>query len=309
MKVIVVLPIDKVDPPGEFFGAEAVVDMSQRVEAAGFHGAAVTDHPCPTGRWLDAGGHHAQDPFVMLAFIGAATQRIRLQTGILVMPYRNPFITARSISSLDVMTGGRTIIGVGAGYLKGEYRAVGVDLEVRNDLTDEYLAAWKAAWAADDFSFKGTGYEAVGNRILPRPTQKPHPPIWVGGNSKRAIRRAVQYGDAWAPFHSPTGPVPKTARTVPIGGEADIAEGMAYMRAQMEVYGRKDLPAVVLDSMKAPTDDWNAQALIDQIAGLEQIGVSWVSVHMDGRTRAEWSDNLERYGAEVLSKVSVVEPA
>lgn len=309
MKVNVVLPSDHIEPAGEFLSGGAVAEIAALLERLGFHGAAVTDHPCPSGRWLEAGGHHAQDPFVMLAFVAAATKAIRLQTGILVLPYRNPFITARAVNTLDVMSGGRVIVGVGAGYLKAEYRALGVDFETRNDITDEYLAALKAAWGGDEFTFKGTGYEAVGNRILPRPAQRPYPPLWIGGNSKRAIRRAVRYGDAWSPFHSGAGPVSKTARTAAIVGQEDLAADIAYLRAEIEKAGRVEPLEIVLDSMKAPTETWNAQALVDQIAGLEALGVSWVTVHIQGRARGEWCENAERYAAEVLAKVAPPQPA
>ncbi len=152
-----------------------VLLIAALLERLGFEGACVTDHPCPAGRWLDAGGHYAQDPFVMLSFVAALTRKLRLHTGILVLPYRNPIITARAIATLDVFSGGRVTVGVGAGYLKGEYRALGVDFDRRNELMDEYVRAMKAAWTSDEFTFEGSGYQALGNRILPRPSQKPHP--------------------------------------------------------------------------------------------------------------------------------------
>src|SRR6202012_313545 len=136
--------------------------VSQAAERAGFYGGNVTDHPCPTGRRLDAGGPYSPDPFVMLSFVAAATKKLTLHTGILVLPYRNPFITARAVATLDVFSGGRVTLGVGAGYLKGEYKALGVDFERRNEIMDEYLQALKAAWTADEFTFQGTGYEALG---------------------------------------------------------------------------------------------------------------------------------------------------
>ena len=127
MKINVTLPFDQIENPAEFLQPEAVVEIARVAERAGFNGGNVTDHPCPTGRWLDAGGHYAQDPFVMLSFVAAATTKFKLHTGILVLPYRNPFITARSVATLDVFSRGRVSLGVGAGYLKGEYRALGVD--------------------------------------------------------------------------------------------------------------------------------------------------------------------------------------
>jgi alkanesulfonate monooxygenase SsuD/methylene tetrahydromethanopterin reductase-like flavin-dependent oxidoreductase (luciferase family) len=169
MKINVTLPFDQVDPPEEFLHPEAVVEVGATMERAGFSGCNVTDHPCPSGKWLDAGGHYAQDPFVMLSLVATATRTVRLQTGILVLPYRNPFITARAVATLDVFSGGRVTLGIGAGYLKGEYFALGVDFERRNEIVDEYIGALKAAWTQDEFSYKGTGYEARGSRILPRP--------------------------------------------------------------------------------------------------------------------------------------------
>src|SRR5207245_8055946 len=126
-----------------------------------------------------------------------ATRRLKLLTGILVLPYRNPFLTARAVSSLDVFSGGRVILGVAAGYLRSEFNALGVDFERRNELTDEYLAALKAAWGAEEFNFEGSGYKAARARILPHPVQSPHPQIWVGGNSPRAIRREGEVGEGW----------------------------------------------------------------------------------------------------------------
>src|SRR5579862_3147147 len=215
MKININLPFDRIESGEEFLSPEAVVEVSQTAERLGFHAVCDTDHPVPTGRWLDAGGHYAQDPFVILTYVAAATRTLRLQTGILVLPYRNPFITARAVATLDLLSGGRVTLGIGAGYLKAEYKALGVDFERRNDIMDEYLKAMKAAWTADEFTFEGAGYQALGNRILPRPVQKPHPPLIIGGNSRRAIRRAVELGDAWGPFFT-KGALSTTSRTIPM---------------------------------------------------------------------------------------------
>jgi len=304
MKIAAVLPIDRITPPGEFFSSRAVTDMAKSLEDSGFHGCVVTDHPTPTGRWLDAGGHHAQDPFALLAFVAATTRRIMLQTGILVLPYRNPFLTVRSVNTLDALSDGRVILGLGAGYMKGEYKALGADFDNRNDVMDEYLAAMKAAWSGEEFSFKGTGYEALGNRILPLPLQRPHPPLWLGGNSKRAARRAAAFGEAWCPFHTVSSEaVVATARTARMDGGEDLIAGIAYLKEQSAALGRATPPAVVLDSMKAPTAEWNAQALVDQIGVLADMGVSAVTAHIDGADRAEWCENARRYGEEVVARV------
>jgi probable F420-dependent oxidoreductase len=302
MKVNVTLPFDNIDTPEEFLNPEAVTEIGAVLERAGFNGGNVTDHPCPTGRWLDGGGHHAQDPFVVLSLLAATTKKLRLQTGILVLPYRNPFITARAVATLDVFSGGRVTLGVGAGYMKGEYHALGVDFERRNDIFDEYINALKAAWGGEEFSFQGTGYEARGNRILPRPVQKPHPPLLIGGNSHRAIRRAVESGDAWYPFFT-AGPLSTTARTAAMGGENDLLEGMAYLKEHCAKVGREQPPEIILSSLTSPGEKLNPEALIERIGRYRELGITGVAVHIEGRTRTEWCDNAERCGAEVLAKL------
>jgi probable F420-dependent oxidoreductase len=302
MKINVTLPFDNIQNPQEFLTLEAVTQIGAVLERAGFDGGNVTDHPCPTGRWLDSGGHHAQDPFVVLSLLAAVTTKLRLQTGILVLPYRNPFITARAVATLDVFSGGRVTLGLGAGYLKGEYYALGVDFERRNDIEDEYIKALKAAWGGEEFSFKGTGYEARGSRILPRPVQKPHPPLLIGGNSHRAIRRAVELGDAWYPFFT-AGPVSTTARTTAMTSEADLLEGMRYLREHCATVGREQPPEVILSSLTSPGEKLHPDALIERIGRYKELGITGCALHIDGKTRAEWCDNAERCGAQVLAKL------
>jgi probable F420-dependent oxidoreductase len=295
------LPFDQTADPEQFLSMQAVAQVGAAIERAGFHAGCVTDHPCPTGRWLDAGGHHAQDPFVMLALLGSATTKVRLQTGILVLPYRNPFITARSIATLDVFSGGRVTIGCGAGYLKGEYRALGVDFARRNEIMDEYLRALKASLSGEEFTFEGTGYEALGNRVLPGPLQKPHPPFLVGGNSPRAIRRAVELGDAWNPFFT-SGAGTTTARTVELASSEDLARSIAYMREYCEQSGRATAPQVILGGINRPGETLSAQQLIDRVGEFRDLGVSGAGLSVSGATRNEWCDNAERMGAEVIKK-------
>jgi probable F420-dependent oxidoreductase len=297
MKINVTLPFDNIANPEEFLHPQAVTQIGSVLERAGFNGGNVTDHPCPTGRWLDGGGHFAQDPFVILSLLAQATTRLRLQTGILVLPYRNPFITARAVATLDVFSGGRVTLGLGAGYF-----ALGVDFERRNEIVDEYIKAMKAAWTADEFSFKGTGYEARGSRILPRPVQKPHPPLLIGGNSHRAIRRAVELGDAWYPFFT-AGPLNATARTATMTGENDVVEGIRYLREYCATFGRERPPEVILSSLTSPGEKLNPPALIERISRYQEMGITGAALHVDGKTRAEWCDNVERVGAEVLAKL------
>jgi probable F420-dependent oxidoreductase len=302
MKINISFPFDRIQQPAQFLSAEAISEIARVSERLGFDAGCDTDHPVPTGRWLDAGGHHAQDPFVILTYVAAATTRLRLQTGILVLPYRNPFITARAVATLDHLSGGRVTLGLGAGYLKGEYKALGVDFDRRNEIMDEYIKAMKAAWTADEFTFEGTGYQALGNRILPRPAQRPHPPLLVGGNSKRAIRRAAELGDGWNPFIN-SATVSATTRTATMADEMDLADGIKYLYEHCDKIGRKERPQIVLGAVNHPGETWNAPALLEKIGKLRELGVTTVGATIDGTTRTQWIDNAERYGAQIIAKV------
>jgi probable F420-dependent oxidoreductase len=303
MKINIPLPFDRSADAGEFFTLTGVAKVGAAIEKAGFHSACVTDHPVPTGRWIDSGGHYAQDPFVMLSLVASATKTVKLQTGILVLPYRNPFIVARSMSTLDVYSGGRVLLGVGAGYLKGEYRALGVDFDSRNDLMDEYLRALKAAFSGEEFTFEGTGYTAFGNRVLPQPLQKPHPPFLIGGNAPRAIRRAVELGDAWYPFFT-DGLSTATTRTFDMTGEEDLRKGIDYMTAHCEKVGRETPPEIVLGGLNKPGQKVTYQELVDLAGAYGEMGVVAAGVSVAGETVDEWCDNALRMGEEVIAKVS-----
>ncbi len=302
MKINVSMPFDDTDLAEEFITPEAVVEIAQLVERLGFNGANVTDHPCPTARWRDSGGHDAQDPFVMLSFIAAATKTLRLQTGILVLPYRNPFIAARSASTLDVFSNGRVTLGVGAGYLKGEYFALGVDFDKRNELMDEYILAMKAAWSGEEFNFEGTGYSARGNRVRPKPVQNPHPPIYIGGNSKRALRRAVELADGWNPFFT-GGLSTNTTRTQAFNGEVDLVEGINYMKEHCEKVGREKMPDVFMASILQSGAESSPQAIIDAIGRYRELGVCGVGTGFLAESRAEWCDKATAFAEDVIAKI------
>ena len=293
MKVSIILPVDHVQYGNEFIGQDAVIELAGAVEAAGFDACAVTDHPVPSAAWLDSGGHYAQDPFVMLAMIAAVTRRIRLQTFLLVLPYRNPFIMARSVASLDASSGGRVILAVGAGYLKGEFHALGADFARRNEACDEAIDAMVTAWTNDEFSFEGTGYSARSHRILPRPLQQPHPPIWVGGNSKQAIRRAVDKCQGWVPFYAP-GAAAKNNRTAEMSGVEDYKARLDYLRDYARDAGRPVPQDLVAPTFTAWREDSDNQGFRDDLARCADMGANWAVVTAPGTTRKAWIDNANR---------------
>src|SRR5436305_1063503 len=194
MQLSLGLPVHRVDAVDEFVSGAAVAEISRAAEASGFAAVFVTDHPAPPARWVRGGGHVTTDPLVTLGFVAAATSTLRLQTNLFVPAYRHPLVDAKAVATLDLLSGGRLILGVGAGYLEPEFAALDADFEHRNDVLDDALRTMQAAWSRDDVD---------GVATTPAPAQRSGPPVWIGGNSKRAIRRAVELGRGWVPMPSP----------------------------------------------------------------------------------------------------------
>ncbi|MXZ54196.1 MAG: LLM class F420-dependent oxidoreductase, partial [Acidimicrobiaceae bacterium] len=203
MKFSVTYPLAAGRCSAEFATRQGLVEFARAAEAAGFDGIGFTDHPAPTRRWMAAGGHDALDPFAALAFTAAVTERVQLIPNVVVLPYRNPFLVAKSAATIDAMSDGRFVLAVGTGYLKGEYRALGVDFEERNDLFDEAIEVMRGVWTNDDFSYEGRNFTARGQTANPKP-ERPIP-IWIGGNSRLSRRRVATVADGWVPFPAPRG--------------------------------------------------------------------------------------------------------
>ncbi len=195
---------------GPLAGPEALARLARRAEALGFDSVWVADHlvaPAdsdsiyPFDRRAQPGPARLDglvefyEPLITLAYVAAVTQHIRLGVSVYVVPYRNPVVTAKLVATLDALSGGRVIFGVGVGWLREEFRALGADPSRRGRVTDEYLEICRRLWRDDVASFSGTHYELPPVRSGPKPVQRPWPPIWVGGNSTAALARAVALGD------------------------------------------------------------------------------------------------------------------
>lgn len=294
MRYSVQLPTHRVDTPEEFLTASALSEMARCAESAGFDACFVTEHPFPSDKWLAGGGHHALDPFVALSFAAAATQRIRLQTHILVAAYRNPFLTAKAAASLDRVSGGRLILGLGAGYLKGEFAALGADFERRNESMDETIAALRAAWTRSGVHFEGLGYRALGNSMLPRPAQRGGPPIWVGGNSRRAIRRAVESAEGWVPFPNPSA-VAAHQRTAALDTPDDLRERIDYARAHAQRVGRSaplEICCAPFGATLLAQQAYDADRLRAESEALARLGVTWLALTLPDAPRERWCEQV-----------------
>jgi len=303
MKAALVLHTDRVDRGAEFVSADGIAASARAAETAGFDAVAVTDHPFPEDAWMRSGGHHALDPFVALSFAASATTHVRLLTYILVLPYRNPFLTAKAVASLDVLSGGRLILGTAVGYLAAEFRALGVDFAERNALADEAIRAMKAAWTQSGVHFEGKHFTANGHTALPRPAQQPHPPIWVGGNSRNAMRRAVTHGDGWMPIYNPTPDLARRRHTAVIASEADLAARVAEVKAMAADAGRTtpfDVSFTVLGLRTYGTPDFDRAGFLAHVAKLRAAGVTYLTVNLPATTRAEHVDRIARFGDDLM---------
>ncbi len=299
------IPTDQVTRGAELLGASAIGELARALEDAGFDAGYMTEHPFPPDSWLRAGGHHALDPFVALAVAAAATQRLRLHTNVLVLPYRNPFLTAKAVATLDVVSGGRLILGVAAGYLEGEFHALGADFERRNPVSDDALLAMKRAWAGEGVERDGPGYRATGNRMLPAPLQQPHPPIWIGGNSRAAIRRAAEHGQGWSPF-----PVSarfgRQTRTAPLESIDQLAARIRELRDHARGLGRGELLDVNFVPFGLPMNPArlpDPDAFCEQVLRLSEIGVSWLSIGLPCPSRAGYREQAARFGEQVIARI------
>ncbi len=175
-------------------------EWARTSESLGYHFVGVSDHVALTKDVSSQYPAPFYDPFTLLAWLSGITTRLELATTVAILPYRSPLQLARIGANLDRLSGGRFILGVGVGWARQEFDALGIPFGKRGGITDEYLEALLELWTKDETSYQGRFVRFNEVQTGPRPLREPHPPIWVGGSSDAAIRRAVRYGDAWHPI-------------------------------------------------------------------------------------------------------------
>jgi probable F420-dependent oxidoreductase len=283
-------------PDGDGLDAGPLREVAVAAERAGFDAFSLSEHPAPGARWLASGGHQTVDPLVALGFVAAATERIRLLTNLVVAPYRNPFLLAKAAATVDLLSGGRLILGLGAGYQKSEFHALGVDFEERNPLFDETLEVLPLHWSGEPVSFRGKRFSAREVIARPRPAQHPIP-IWIGGNSKLSRRRVAERAQGWLTMSG--GPqLRTTARTAGLGSLADLASAIAELRnsapnKEIDVsYSYQDTglrtPAVSPDRHRAA------------FAEIERAGVTWTVISSGTSDLAATLEFLDGFGSTHL---------
>ena len=268
-------------------GAAELVQVAQACEAAGFDYVAVCDHVAIPSAQAEAMSTEWWDTIATLAYVAAVTERIRLLSHVYVLPYRHPLMAAKSWATLDALSGGRAILGVGAGHSQGEFEALGVPFAERGRLLDEAIDAVRAALTDEFPSHQGKqwSFDQVG--VRPRPAQ-PRLPIWVGGSSPPAMRRAAERGDGWLPQGPPKG-----------GMEA----GIALVREQRAAAGKVDEPFTI-GALSGPLRLTGVDKVSTYLRTFRDMGVDQVQVSFKSGSVDELCDQIAQFAAEVAPSVN-----
>jgi probable F420-dependent oxidoreductase len=276
-------------------GVEELARAAEAADRAGFFYVAICDHVAIPSAFAERMSTQWYDPISTLGYLAARTERTRLMTNVYVGPYRHPLQTAKTFATLDKLSGGRVILGMGAGHVAGEFEALGVAFDERGRLLDEVIDDVKLAWRDEFPVLDGPTWQArdVGQR--PRPVQQPRPPIWVGGSSKPALRRVAERADGWIPQGTP---------------RADMPGQIAYIEAHRDKVrpGAELEIGVITEPFYVGTPDWDVGPMT--IAGTpEQIaesynefaamGCSHLQIKARARSIDELCDQYEAFGAEV----------
>jgi probable F420-dependent oxidoreductase len=265
------------------FATDYTIDISELAKALedrGFESLFVPEHThIPTSRKtphfsgeLPKEYIHTYDPFVSLSFAAAATKKLRLGTGICLVPQRDPFVTAKCVASLDRLSGGRFVFGIGGGWNVDEMENHGATYETRFKLLRERILAMKAMWTEDESAFHGEMVDFDPVWSYPKPEQKPHPPIILGGESKYTLRRVAEFCDGWFPRAS---------------HRFEPHDGVARLKAAADEAGR-DMSELSISVFRAPTD----KAALEPYA---EAGIARVVLELPSASRDEVLKLLDGY--------------
>jgi probable F420-dependent oxidoreductase len=286
----------------------------ERGEALGFHSVMIADHvvfPAAiaskypyTVSGAFPGQGDALEQLTLVTFAAARTRRLRLVTSVMIVPYRNPVVTAKTLATIDVLSGGRLTVGVGVGWLREEFEALGSPaFDRRGAATDEYIRIYRALWTRSPASFKGEFYRFDDVRCEPAPVQKPHPPIWIGGHSRAALRRVARLGDGWHPVGAnPAVPLPP----------AELHASLDELFRLTEAEGRD--PKALTISFKAPVYDITripagsdrrlftgaTEQIVEDIAAYARLGVSELVFDFRTENLSESLERMERFASTVM---------
>ncbi len=271
--------------------AEGAVSLGQIAEEAGFESLWTVEHVIvptgyeseypysPTGKMPGSEDAPIPDPLIWLTWVAANTRMINLATGILILPQRNPIVLSKEVATLDALSGGRAILGVGVGWLREEFDAIGVDFDARGAITDEYMQALRELWTADEATFEGTWTSFDKAKMYPKPARAGGVPLHVGGHSKAAARRAGRFGDGFFPAK---------------GSIEDLAALFEVARGAATDAGRD--PAGIEMTCGGAMD-------VDGVKRYADIGADRLVIPAFGRDAESFKAMLGGFGENVISKL------
>ena len=274
-----------------------VLNIGKRAEELGFDSVWVNHHILNVGYIFDRlGSKPYYDAITVLTWVAAHTERVRLGTTVLVLPYLNPLLLAKTLATVDVMSKGRLNVGVGVGALKPESDALGSTFETRGRYADESIKIMRELWESEDPEFDGEFFSFSGVKFSPKPIQKPGPPILIGGASRAALRRVATLGDGWHPIRQSIADLKQNIATI-----HRLAEEAGRDPSEITVTVRTELD--VLDSRSDGTESpmiGTADQLLATIEQYEEIGVSELvlSVSTDDGERIQRTQ--DRFAAQVI---------
>lgn len=289
---------DRIGIDHDMLDAGDVADVARALELAGWDGLAFTEHPAPSGRWLTAGGHQTLDPFVALAGAATVTEHIALITYLAVVAYRNPLVLAKAAATVDRMSHGRFILGIGTGYLKSEFRAAGADFDERNALFDEALDVLPLHWSGEPFSYQGRHFVASGVQARPVPVQNPIP-IWVGGNAKISRRRAAERAQGWMPL-SGSAEMSAATRTPHFATPDQLAAAIREVRAMA---GERDASIDIAVSYHEPgihKIGHEVERHRDMLGRIAELGATWTVIDCDFTSATLTMDFIAGFAATYI---------
>jgi probable F420-dependent oxidoreductase len=300
MRFTLQYPIARAGYNPSFLTAIGITRVVAAAEAAGFDSIAFTEHPAPSEKWMAGGGHASFDPLTALALCAGVSSRIRLQTYLLVLPYRNPFLAAKQAATLDLMSGGRVILSVGTGYLRSEFLALGVDFEERNALFDESLEVMSRVWTEQGVVYDGLHFKALGQTQVPRPAGS-GPDIWIGGNGKRARQRAARVGNGWSPLII-SAEMAKTTRTAALQTPEELRQGVEHLRELASAEGRgADHLEVQVEWTESSDIEAPPELILERIEQLSTAGATWMVVDPTGDDLDHTLELIAAYGDSVIA--------
>jgi probable F420-dependent oxidoreductase len=274
--------------------------IARRADELGYDAINIPEHIVMPDDLAPHMGAYFPNALTAMAFVAGATTRIQVNSCVIVLPYHNPTVLAKGVATLDVLSGGRVMLTFGVGHAEKEFEALGVPFQHRGRITDEYVDAMRLLWTEDAPSYQGEFVQFDGIQFEPKPVQRPHPPIWFGGNSAAALRRVARSGTGWMPWLVTPDQLPgrlEELRQTPGYGErgdVDIWFPPAPIRIREEDH--------TLTSDQPHDRFSSAQEVIDAIGALRDMGVTWTGIPYPGPDETSLSEYLERlaWGAEVV---------